>query len=403
MDAVLKDAGIMRRSLATNQGLMYVMLYDHLFGRGIQGGGAVKRAIKMNDTKLKEALNKLMKKKNVSCVKELVAHEIRDAPEIPRFARVNLWKTTAEAVEKHLTEFVYTIDETIPYVLSFESGTDLHDHPLVNSGELVLQDKSSCFPAHALHLACEISNISKGDAIDATAAPGNKTSQLGSLGFRKVFAFDKSARRLDVLKQRMGQAGFDESKISPTCCDFLKVDPLTPEYQEVNVILCDPSCSGSGMHRLDHLMDKKVSNEEEEMRLMKLAEFQVACVNHALKFPKVHFVSYSTCSIHTKENEDVVAQVLKANPGFELHKAIPAWSRRGRETPELSKQQADSLIRVDPNEDRSCGFFVAIFARKLSSDLVIGPNYSKNAKKREKKKRRKEELGNEKKKAKIQN
>lgn len=29
--------------------LLYVMLYDHLFGKGIKGGGAVKKVIKEND------------------------------------------------------------------------------------------------------------------------------------------------------------------------------------------------------------------------------------------------------------------------------------------------------------------------------------------------------------------
>jgi 16S rRNA C967 or C1407 C5-methylase (RsmB/RsmF family) len=40
-------------------------------------------------------------------------------------------------------------------------------------------------------------------------------------------------------------------------------------------------------------------------------------------------VAYSTCSVHRVENEDVVAQALRACPHFALEAALPAWPRRG--------------------------------------------------------------------------
>lgn len=100
------------------------------------------------------------------------------------------------------------IDDLLPDVLHFPSGTDLHDHPLVRSACLILQvvspyglhfhvhilltcnnderafqgllrlrlrlvqSKSSCMPAHALRPG------PGWEVLDACAAPGNKTTHV---------------------------------------------------------------------------------------------------------------------------------------------------------------------------------------------------------------------------------
>lgn len=56
--------------------------------------------------------------------------------------------------------------------------------------------------------------------------------------------------------------------------------------------------------------------EKAEGRLAALASFQLRCLNHALRFPRLQRLAYSTCSIHTQENEEVVAACLQQNPGF---------------------------------------------------------------------------------------
>lgn len=59
-----------------------------------------------------------------------------------------------------------------------------------------------------------------------------------------------------------------------------------------------------------------VSEEQDGERLQALAAFQVRCLNHTLQFPQLQRVVYSTCSIHSQENEEVVATCLQRNPGF---------------------------------------------------------------------------------------
>lgn len=56
--------------------------------------------------------------------------------------------------------------------------------------------------------------------------------------------------------------------------------------------------------------------EKVKVRLASLSSFQLKCLNHALKFPRLKRLVYSTCSIHSQENEEVIAACLQQNPGF---------------------------------------------------------------------------------------
>lgn len=79
-------------------------------------------------------------------------------------------------------------DEHIPNLLLFNPQTRFHEEEVFQSGKVILQDKASCFSATVL-----AQGISEphGDFIDATAAPGNKTTHLSALlgNKEKVSAF----------------------------------------------------------------------------------------------------------------------------------------------------------------------------------------------------------------------
>jgi len=380
IDQVLEKSRIDRGALARNEALLYVMLYDHLFGQGIKGGGAVKRAILAHDAKLKQALASVMALRNVTDQKALVAEHVRNAPSFPRFARVNTLKCTVKQALSELRQTdldlpVPEVNMHIPQVLKFPCGTDLHDHPMVSSGKLILQDLSSCFPAFSLasYTGSFGIDLKSSDCIDATAAPGNKTSQLAACGFKRVFAFDKSERRLELLRTRMEAAGaLENGRVVPECRDFLTVDPNDPAYANVRAILLDPSCSGSGMiGRVDHLVqagEDEADPASAKDRLVRLSDFQKEVIAHAMKFPNVEVISYSTCSVNVEENEAVAAHAIAQNSGFKLAKALPTWPRRGQEVEGLSQTQAGCLARVDPAEDETCGFFVAHFRRMNEAD-----------------------------------
>ena len=216
---------------------------------------------------------------------------------------------------------------------------------------LLAQDKPSCFPAFILNPP------EKSVCIDACAAPGNKTTHLATImkNTGLIYAFDKDKKRAELLKSSVNK--YKATNIHVIHGDYLASDPNDPLFNEVTHILCDPSCSGSGILERQNAQEK-----HDASRLRMLSSFQKKVVCHSMKFPNVQRVSYSTCSINNEENEEVVRAILDENPEFTLENIIPEWPRRGIQIDD--KYPYQYCVRVDPKEDHMTGFFVALFVKK---------------------------------------
>ena len=96
--------------------------------------------------------------------------------------------------------------------------------------------------------------------------------------------------------------------------------------------------------------------------LASLSAFQLSLLLHAFTLPALRHVVYSTCSVHTEENEGVVARALAEGGrrlGWEVEAGlVPGWKRRGVATPGLSEEETARMIRCDADEDLMNGFFV---------------------------------------------
>uniref|UniRef100_A0A2R9BJQ0 28S rRNA (cytosine-C(5))-methyltransferase n=1 Tax=Pan paniscus TaxID=9597 RepID=A0A2R9BJQ0_PANPA len=288
------------------------------------------------------------------------------ASQLPRFVRVNTLKTCsvykqgfsyqgrASSLDdlRALKGKHFLLDSLMPELLVFPAQTDLREHPLYRAGHLILQDRASCLPAMLLDPP------PGSHVIDACAAPGNKTSHLAALlkNQGKIFAFDLDAKRLASMATLLARAGV-------SCCelaeeDFLAVSPSDPRYREVHYILLDPSCSGSGMP--SRQLEEPGAGTPSPARLHALAGFQQRALCHALTFPSLQRLVYSTCSLCQEENEDVVRDALQQNPGaFRLAPALPAWPHRGLST----FPGAEHCLRASPETTLSGGFFVAVIER----------------------------------------
>ncbi|KAJ1935038.1 hypothetical protein GGF37_006144, partial [Kickxella alabastrina] len=393
LSVAVERSGIMKEkalSKVTEQ-MALVMAHDLLISRGgLQHRGADAK-LNLAVRKRKEALDKEFKNYMVETgaqsIEDLIPLALRDtATATFRYVRVNLIATTVDAVIEvfirdgfKLVEDVKMLnvnahrfmrDGDLSDVLVFPPGTVLHLHPLYVDGSVVLQDKASCMPAHV------VQPQPGSEALDACAAPGNKTSHMVSLMANKgrVHAFDMDSRRMQTLVELTTKA---RCRIIETqCMSFLDVDPLNPKYAQVEYALLDPSCSGSGIvNRMDALVDSYASGgrpqEPQGGRLAGLAEFQISIIMHAMRFPAVKRISYSTCSVHVEENEAVVAAVLAAQDEFGLAPAeqvIPTWKRRGVAEGGLTPEQAACVVRTLP-EDGTNGFFVAGFVRQKPADV----------------------------------
>ncbi|XHG07516.1 hypothetical protein AWENTII_010658 [Aspergillus wentii] len=263
------------------------------------------------------------------------------------------------------------VDPNIPDLVAVAPGVEFSSSPAYRYGEIILQDKASCFPAYLL-----VGDEDwEGGLLDGCAAPGNKTTHLASLlsKHRKdkksspkasIYSLDASKTRSKTLQKMVSSAGADNIVTVLAGQDFLALDPTDPRFESVSGLLLDPSCSGSGIVGRDDVpkfalpdagtgkqprpqakkRKRGTTKDEEEAtatpnndttnptpnaasatdenefsgtitheRLTKLSNLQARIVEHALSFPAASRVTYSTCSIHLLENEAVVSRILASD------------------------------------------------------------------------------------------
>ncbi|XP_014815242.1 PREDICTED: probable 28S rRNA (cytosine-C(5))-methyltransferase isoform X2 [Calidris pugnax] len=370
LEKVLAGAALLQAEKKLPPQLAKVLVYDLLFGKGLKCGGRWKALARRHQTRLEAELARLKVQQKVSCNEDLLAPVQAASPgasQVPRYVRVNTLKTCVDDVIDFFKRQGYSYlgkaagveelralsgkkflsDLHLPELLVFPPQTDFHNNLLYTSGHIILQDKASCLPAFLLSPAAG-SHI-----IDACAAPGNKTSHLAAILKNKgqIFAFDVDTKRLATMNTMLMRAGVTSFQLAQQ--DFLTVDPRDPKYSKVTHILLDPSCSGSGM--VNRLPREEAAPSAE--RLQALAGFQRKALSHALCFPALRRLVYSTCSLHQEENEDVVRAVLQERgSAFRLVNAFPSWPCRGL----AAFPGAECCLRASPADTLTHGFFVAV-------------------------------------------
>ncbi|CAF4212763.1 unnamed protein product [Rotaria socialis] len=252
---------------------------------------------------------------------------------------------------KRLSNLKYFIDPEVEHVLVFATGTKFFDYDIYLNRHILLMDKASCLPCLAL------SPPPGSTVLDACAAPGNKTICLANYLKNKgvLYAIELNRRRFKELNANLKSAGVK-------CAHTLNDDFLTVAlpFDEIDYVLLDPSCSGSGIrNRAD---DTKVIDEE---RLERLSALQTRMITHVMtKFSKVKRVTYSTCSIYSQENEQVVETILdQFSDTFQLVDFLPEWPSRGQ------TERTRACLRASPDDTLTNGFFVACFERIIKIDI----------------------------------
>ncbi|KOC62174.1 Putative methyltransferase NSUN5 [Habropoda laboriosa] len=269
------------------------------------------------------------------------------------------------SVVKSLKKPNYIQDFHIPELFVFPADTSFYDYSGYQNGEIILQDKASCLPSFLL-------NPKPGSVVlDMCAAPGMKLSHLAAImkNSGKVYAAEIDQQRFSTLCKHV-------EVIGATCVETINKDALTlraNEFPDIEYILVDPSCSGSGM------LDRKLVPNEQKCapnRLKQLQSFQVFLLRHALlNFPKVKKVVYSTCSIYPEENEQVVDEVLENVQN--AYKLVPVRELLKEEWLNFSSKTyncSDKCLYAISDVDLCNGFFVAVFERNFDVSL---PKFNK--------------------------
>jgi 16S rRNA (cytosine967-C5)-methyltransferase len=186
-------------------------------------------------------------------------------------------------------------------------------------------------------------------ALDLCAAPGGKTLQLASAGFR-VTAVDSSQSRLGRLSENLARTRLEAKVIA---ADILSWSP--PE--KVDAILLDAPCSATGIYR----RHPDVLHRVGPRAIADLAEVQKAMLARAAGWLKPGgTLVYSVCSLEPEEGEQAVDSFLAARRDFEA-----AHIEQG-ELPDGLPVEGNRL-RLLPGtfeaEGGADGFFIARFRR----------------------------------------
>jgi len=371
---LLKDADIGSRGVAS------AMIYDLVVNRRLHGGGALKRLIQQNQQSVEDVYRLAESCATIS--NERFAN-------VRRYVRVNLTRIPTDRSERFLRKAVQKLpqsealdllkDPHVAGLFSFPSSwsSGLATLKEVLEGDLILQDKSSC-------LAAICSGAKPGDVVvDACAAPGSKTAHLLQClgGKGKLIACERNPRRAAVLARRLRLlCGIEPAeKVDELCLalesgtppasaaefwagdvrvhivvgDFLAQSPQSQLFHDADVIVVDPSCSGTGLP--SHAASSV--SAPSQVRLRKLADFQAKILSHALQFPKARTVCYSTCSMLEPENEGVVQRCL--NSFWDVVQPLPSWDNGPTLPTKDVPIWASRLIRCNPEVHLCRGFFLA--------------------------------------------
>ena len=223
--------------------------------------------------------------------------------EKPVTLRVNTLKTDREIVRKCLElegigykEVLWSRDA---YIIEGVREAAIEGFEIYKTGKIYLQSLSSMLPP--LVLAPKAGE----SILDMAAAPGGKTTQMAAVSgnLASITACEKNRIRAERLQYNLERQG--ASRVCVMVADARKLD----DFFSFDKVLLDAPCTGSGT--LD-MCRKDAKDRMTRDSLHRSSKLQEELLVKALKLLKPgHEMVYSTCSILTEENEQVVERALK--------------------------------------------------------------------------------------------
>ena len=218
-------------------------------------------------------------------------------------------------------------------------------HDFFVEGAITIQDESSQLVAPTLDL--------QGDeqVLDACAAPGGKTAHMASyLTSGKVVALDLYDHKLDLIQENAQRLGVAD-RVQTQKLDARKVHEFFGR-DSFDKILVDAPCSGIGLLR--RKPDIKYNKETADFASLQQIQLEILG-NVCQTLRKGGIITYSTCTIVSEENFQVIEAFLESHPEFEQVKLE-------HECKDILK---DGCILITPELYESDGFFISQF-RKIS-------------------------------------
>ena len=266
--------------------------------------------------------------------------------------RVNTAKISPEEFERiapfHLTP--------IPWISGgyyYQEEDRAARHPFYHAGLYYLQEPTAMTPACIL-------DIREGDRVlDLCAAPGGKATALAAKlhGSGLLVANDISASRAKALLKNLEVFGVRNAFV--TNAVPARLEPVFHGY--FDRVLLDAPCSGEGMFRKDEDTVRAWDPQKPAAcaRIQKELIGLAACMLR----PGGRML-YSTCTFSPLENEEVVLDLLKNNPGMRL---IPIPETEGF-SPGLTRidGRMKDCVRLWPHRIGGEGHFMALLEKTVS-------------------------------------
>ena len=263
--------------------------------------------------------------------------------------RVNTLKSDIKTIQNKLEEEKIEYEKTPwseeAFIIKNANEKIIRELDMYKNGEIYLQSLSSMLPPIILKPQ------EGADILDMAAAPGGKTTQIAALSKNKahITACEKNKIRAERLKYNVDKQGanvFIMTKDARYIDDFFSFDQ----------ILLDAPCSGSGTININNNNSKNIFTQKLIERSISL---QLALLKKAIKILKPgKEMVYSTCSILSCENEEILKKVL-SNEKAEI---IPI-DFKGIEHIPFLPTKIEGTLNVCPNELYE-GFFVAKIRKK---------------------------------------
>ena len=220
--------------------------------------------------------------------------------------RVNTLKTTRDDLKRRIIAKGYhALDgQLCPQALHVE-GRGLLGGRLYNSGMFSVQDESSILAVNMLDPQPYET------VIDVCAAPGGKTLAIAEKMKNRgsVVSWDIYKRKLAIIEKEAERLGVEI--VTTRTWDATRVD--SSMIQKADRVLVDAPCSGLGVVR----RKPEIKYKKQDKDFGELPKKQLAILSASSKYLKPGgMLVYSTCTISQHENQMVVKEFLKRNPGF---------------------------------------------------------------------------------------
>ncbi|MEG0286380.1 MULTISPECIES: 16S rRNA (cytosine(967)-C(5))-methyltransferase RsmB [Vagococcus] len=265
-------------------------------------------------------------------------------------ARVDTRKMSREeAVDVLISE---GIDARASIVSPFGVVADkgfLAGSSLFKEGVLTIQDESSMLVAPSMLVEPHHK------VLDACAAPGGKTvhiaTYLDESAGGEVVALDIYDHKIKLIEENAERLGVS-SVVKTKLLDAREVE-RTFENDTFDRVLVDAPCSGLGLLR--RKPDIKYSKSSQDF--LELQAIQLEILESVVtKVKEWGIITYSTCTITSEENQEVITKFLEKHPNFEKIELV------GAENLDLSYE--DKMLQIYPHHYQTDGFFICALQRK---------------------------------------